>query len=91
MEAESGETRMRLDAKHESAGRHSRWRMEPSSGCQDYVSPQTLLLVSARMLNFMQATSRVRLATRNRKSGSADRRIGMLHAEVNIIGIAASS
>jgi hypothetical protein len=43
------------------------------------------------MLTFVQATSRVRLETRNRKSGSADLRLGMLHAEVNIIGIAASS
>jgi hypothetical protein len=35
MEAGTVETRMRLDAKHESAGRHSRWRIEPFSGCQE--------------------------------------------------------
>lgn len=35
MEAETGETRMRLDAKHESAGRHGRRRMNPPSGCQE--------------------------------------------------------
>jgi hypothetical protein len=58
---------------------------------RNYGSPQTPLLVSTRMLNFVRTTSRARLETRNRKSGSADLRLGMLHAEVNIIGIAASS
>jgi hypothetical protein len=50
-----------------------------------YASSQILFFVSTRMLNFVQATSRVRFETRNRKSGSSDLRPGRLQAQANII------